>query len=117
MNTSNKILLFFLLPTIAPILYPPRTLVGGIIGIGLVVAAFIVLGLLLLRGIARALTLSIFIQGLNAIVRIMMFFPHATTPGGAIDLVYISTAVLSIGVSMYLLLRLDKVDVWAQMVH
>jgi hypothetical protein len=117
MSTIQKILLFFLLPAIAAILYPPQTFQSGILGIALVVVVFFLLGFMLLRGSTRALTLSIFIQGLNAIVRIMMFFPNATTPSGATDLAYILTSILSISLSIYLLLRLDETDIKIQMVY
>ena len=84
---------------------------SGIVGIILVVGMFIVLGVLLWRGTMRALTLSIFLQGLNAIVRIMMFFPHVTSAAGVADVAYIITSLLSIGISSYLLVRMDRVDI------
>jgi hypothetical protein len=118
MNNTQRILLFFVLPIIAPLLYPPALLqVGGLLVIGFEVILFLALGFALLRGSSTALTLSIFLQGLNVIVRLMMFFPHATTQAGTWDIAYVITSLLSMGISTYILLRLDRIDVRTQMVH
>jgi hypothetical protein len=67
-----------------------------------------------LRGRAWALTLSIFSQGFNVIVRVMMFFSHAVLLVGDQrnpDIAWIITALLAIGMSTWFLLRLDRTDV------
>jgi hypothetical protein len=117
MSTFKIILIFFLLPFLAPILFPPDLLVSGFLAVIITAVLFVGLGFLLLRGSARALTLAIFLQGLNAIVRIMMFFPHATFPNGSADIIYIVTSILSISLSVYLLIRLDQVDIRTRMVR
>ncbi len=116
MTTLQKILFFFVLPMITPLLFPPNTLLAGPIAIVLVMLLFGVLGILLMRGREQALTLAIFLLGLNAIVRIMMFFAGSTFSDGSPNYVYIVTSLLSISLSIYLLLRLDRVDVRTQMV-
>lgn len=116
LNTTKIILFFFLLPMIAPVLYPPRTIMAGYLAILFAMALFAALGFLLLRGSSQALTLMIFLQGLNAIIRIMMFFPNATFSDGSLNPAYVITSVLSIGLSIFLLLRLDQVDVRTRMV-
>lgn len=116
MKPIKKLLLFILLPTIAPLLYPPGALLGGLPVIAFGILVFLLLGILLLRGRSYALTLTIFIQGVNVIVRLMMFFPHAQFASGQIDYVYIIASSLSIALSTYILLRLDRVDVRRQMV-
>jgi hypothetical protein len=116
MKTSNRLFLFILLPAIAPLLYPPGTLIAGL---PILVFAFILLALLgvfVWRGRNWALTLMIFIQGLNVINHLMMFFAHAKTPQGEIDILYIVFAIASVALSTYLVLRLDRVDVRVQMV-
>lgn len=126
MSQNQRILLYFVLPTLAPLLFPPDWLaslvmsggslsVTGLILLLLVVGLFIFLGYLLMRGSSTALTLSIFLQGLNVIVRLMMFFPHVFEQGTFSPL-YVVSSILSIGLSMYLLMRLDKVDVRSTMV-
>lgn len=116
MTTTNRIVLFFLLPMIAPLLYPPSTLANALPIVILDVILFVILGIFLMRGSSKTLTLSIFIQGLNVITRLMMFFPHAAFPNGAWDVAYIVTSLVAMALSMYLLLRFDQVDVRATMV-
>ena len=69
MNPVKRILLFFVLPFIAPMLFPPATLRGASIGIGIAALLFIMMGFLLWRGRSLALTFSIFLQGMNVIIR------------------------------------------------
>lgn len=125
MTNTQRILLFFVLPTLAPLVYSPDILSGifasggsgGIITIVLVAALFVGLGFLLLRGRSAALTLSIFLQGLNVIIRTMMLLSKFTYSDGSINLPYMIAALISIGVSLYLVLRLDRVDVRTAMVR
>ena len=116
MKTSQKILFFFVLPIITPLLLPLKNLNNAWIGIIFVAALFGALGFLLLRGSSRALTLCIFLLGLNAIVRLMTFFQWSTFLDGTFNIPFILTSFLSIGLSIYLLLRLDRVDVRTMMI-
>jgi len=116
MQPSQRILLFFVIPAIAPLLFPLDWIQGIWIGVGLALLLFVALGFALTRGRSTALTLSIFLQGLNVIVRLMMFFPHAVSASGLADFPFIITSLLSMGLSIYLVLRLDKGDVRVQMV-
>lgn len=119
MSQTTRILYFFVLPIVAMLLYPPSMLIsGGGIGVLIfVLALFILLGVLLWRGRTLALTFSIFMQGFNVIIRLMMFFANIySVQSSQVDFAYLITAVLSIGLSMYLLLRLDQSDVRVQMV-
>lgn len=118
MSTSQKILLFFVIPIIAvPLIRPLQVILGSLeAAIIAIVVLFISLGFLLLRGNSTALTLSIFLQGLNVITYILMFFPNATYSDGTINIVYIITSLISMAISTYLVLRLDQVDVRTQMV-
>jgi hypothetical protein len=116
METTQKILIYFLLPMVAVSLGLSGTL-GLTVAAILSVILFGLIGLLLLQGRNQALTLTIFLQGLNVIVGIMMFFPHATYRDGTPNFTYIVTSVLGMSLSIYLLLRLDRVDVRTQMVR
>lgn len=116
MQPFQRILIFFVLPAIAPLLFPPEIIGGAWIAIVLDVLLFAALGFALVRGRLTALTLSIFLQGLNVIVRLMMFFPNAATPDGSWLYANIITSVLSIAISMYLVLRLDQVDIRSKMI-
>lgn len=115
MTVLQKILLFFVLPFIAPMLLPPRFYdpsVGGpilLLAVLLGVSA-VLIGPFLWFGRSTALTLAIFIQGLNVIIRLMMLFPNLYKQG-VYDIPWLITSVLSLGLSLYLVLRLDRTDV------
>jgi hypothetical protein len=115
MTKIKKFLLYFLLPLLAVMLMPPEVLISGYIAIILLVIVFAAVALLIYRGKARALTFAIFLQGLNGIIRILMFFPNSKGETGPIDYAFMITSILSIGLSIYLLIRLDQNDVRAQM--
>jgi len=115
MQLFQRILIFFVLPAIAPLLFPLEIIGGAWIAILLDVILFAVLGFFLIRHRMTALTLSIFIQGLNVVIRLMMFFPNSATPDGTWLYANIITSILSIAISMYLVLRLDRVDIRSQM--
>jgi hypothetical protein len=116
MSTFQRILFFFILPILAPLFLPPRMLEGGFLGIITEVILFAALGVFLMRGQSTVLKLSIFLQGLNVIIRMMMLFPHITFTDGTFDSAYTLTSVISIVLSLYLVLRLDRVDIRTQMV-
>ena len=54
-----------------------------------------------------ALTLCIFVQGLNVIARFLIMFPHATGEEGA-DLAFVITSLLGILLSSVILYVVDK---------
>ena len=118
MNNITRLLLFFILPLIAVMSYPPDLFSagGGTYILIFVVVVFALLAFLLYRGSSRALTLSIFIQGLNVIIRIMMFFNQAVPSPGQVNWSALIFSVLGLGLSSYLMLRLDKSDVRARMI-
>jgi len=116
MNQSLKLILFILLPILSVLMYPPSTLIGGLPIIAVAVVAFILLGVALWRGRNWALTLAIFIQGFNVIIRMMMFVSRVVPAPGSINLPFMITSLIAIGLSLWLLLRLDKVDVRRTMV-
>jgi hypothetical protein len=114
MKINNRILLFFVLPTLAPLILPPQTLLNGI-GAVVVAALLLISGYFLYRGSSSSLTLVIFLQGLNIITRMMLFFSTSVSEKGVADPIFAITAVLSIGLSLYLLFRLDAADVRSQL--
>ena len=117
MSTTLKVILFFVLPILAAFLYPPNILIGAI---GVLVVALILfcgLGYLLLQGRSLALTFSIFIQGINAIVRLMMFFSNGFSKAGDANYLYILTCLIGLILSIWLLTRLDRQDVRLTMIR
>ncbi len=116
MKNSTKFLFLILLPAIAPLIYPPSMILPGLPLIIIALILLALLGVVIWRGRSWALRLMIFIQGLNVIIHVMMFFSHAKSPDGLLDLPYILTSLISMVLSTYLLLRLDRVDIRTQMI-
>ncbi len=104
----------FFLQLIPLLIFPPSILADGLLAVGVVAVAILALGIMLLRRRAWALTMSIFIQGLNIVVRLMILFPHALLSGSAgkgVDVAFVVSSVLSIAISGWFLLRLDRPDI------
>ena len=111
MLQRNRLLPILIFQIIPLLLFPPSMFKGALPLIGFVALVFVGLGIALWRGRAWALTLSIFLQGFNIIIRIMMLFPHAFDKSGVMDGTYVIFAVLSISLSLWFLLRLDRPDI------
>jgi hypothetical protein len=111
MSKRSRFLLFFFLPILASFLYPPSTLIDTVGVLIVVLILFIGLGILLLQGRSLALTFSIFIQGINAIARLMMLFPNSFSKTGEVDVISLITCLAGLALSIWLLFRLDKSDV------
>ncbi len=116
MSIEKRILLFYVMPIIAILLYPPSTLLKGAGLLVFVVLVFVALGYLVWIGKSPALTMSIFLQGLNVVVRLMMFFSNAVKQGKSADILYIIFSLAGTILSVYLILRLDRADVRVHMV-
>ncbi len=117
MKTFERILFFFILPIVAVLLYPPKTLGAGAGVLAVVLVLFAILGYLLWRGFSLALTFSIFVQGMNVIIRLMMFFNSSVSAQGEANFVAIITILAGLALSFYLLVRLDRQDVRIQMIR
>ncbi len=121
MKTYTRALLFIVLPVIAPLLFPPSQFskVDPVLLGGATAGVALVIGVFLWQGYSLALTFSIFLQGFNVITRLMIFLSTAVTLNAnrqpQVDFLFIGLSVLSIGISLWVLLRLDRVDVHAQM--
>lgn len=110
---QKKFLIPIILLQIIPIvIFPLDTISAGLSIFGIVAFVFALLGFGLWRGRSWALSMSIFIQGLNIIIRMMMLFPHALRiDGNGWDISYILMATVSMAISTWFLIRLDKPDV------
>lgn len=116
MTTLQKLLFFIILPIVAILMYPPSFILSGLPVISVVAILYILLGVLIWRGRSLALTFAIFTQGLNVIVRLMMFFSNSFSKTGEPAFDYLGLTLLAMVLSMYLLLRLDKNDVRLMMI-
>ena len=109
---QKKILPIIVLQIIPLLLFPLNFLVSGWWAVLFMIVIFVLLGIALIRGKLWALTMSIFLQGINAVIRIMMFLPNAQNIAtGSLNLPFIITSTLSIILSVWFLLRLDKSDI------
>ncbi len=111
---QRRLAALYFLQLIPLLIFPPSILVEGVLAVGMVAVAIVALGFMLLRKRAWALTMSIFVQGLNIVVRLMMLFPHALLTGSAgksVDVAFIVSSILSIAISGWFLLRLDRPDI------
>ena len=119
MSARQRFALFFL-QWIPLLLYPPSTFESGLPVVGVVIAALLALGFVMWRGRNWALTLAIFLQGFNVIVRLMMLLSHAVGPessGSTVDIQYIVASLIAMSLSSWYLYRLDQPDTRVVMIH
>ena len=109
---QKKILPIIVLQIIPLLLFPFNLLASGWWAILFMIVIFVLLGIALIRGRLWALTMSIFLQGINAVIRLMMFLPNAQNIAtGSLNWSFVITGSLSIILSVWFLLRLDKPDI------
>lgn len=111
MRRSPLITAIFLLQGLPILLYPLPMIQSAPLAFSLIFLAFAALGFLALRGRAWAFTLSIFCQGMNVIVRLMMVWPNALSDEGVLNLGFVLAMLAGIIVSTWLLFRMDRPDV------
>lgn len=117
MDSLKRNIPLLLLQPLPLLLFPPALLAGVLLTearslIAIVLAIIWGLSWLVWRKRAWALTMSIFIQGLNVIVRVMMLLSNAVSQrsGGGLDVLYVVTSLLAIALSWLFLYRLDNQD-------
>ena len=116
MNALKRNAPLLLLQPLPLLLFPPALLTTDALPlIAIVVAVMWGLSWMVWRKRAWALTLSIFIQGLNVIIRVMMLLSNAVSASGDVNLGFIVTSVLAIVLSWLFLYRLDNQDLRAAM--
>lgn len=116
---DRKRLLLFAVIQILPLLILPPAMIfsGGGINTGAIalvaalVVIYVLLGWGLMRGRSWALTMSIFLQGMNVIVRLMMLFPNAVSKQGVWDVPLLIAFLIAITLSLWMMTRLDRPDV------
>lgn len=117
MNSLRRNVPILFLQPLPLLLFPPTFLANALPAIAIVIAVMWGLSWLVWRKQPRALTMSIFMQGLNVIIRVMMLLSTAVARGanGNVDVVYVVTSVLAIALSWLFLYRLDNQDLRAAM--
>lgn len=107
----KRLLPLIILQIIPLLIFPPSLLLSGLILVVILGLVFALLGWGLLQGKSWALTLSILLQGLNVIIRLMMFFPNSVDKNGFWDIPFVLTSLIAITASAWFMLRLDKADI------
>ena len=115
MDSLRRSIPLLLLQPLPLLLFPPALLADALPLIAIVIAIIWGLSWLVWRKIAWALTMSIFMQGLNVIIRVMMLLSNAVSQrsNGNLDVVYVVASVLAIVLSWLFLYRLDNQDLRA----
>jgi hypothetical protein len=111
MSTLNRFLLFCFLPVIAMLSYPLDYITEGFIGMVIVAAFILGLGMFIWRGSSRALTFAIFLNGMNVIIRMMMLLSTVINKQGVVNVQFGIAGMLGLIISFYIMLRLDQTDV------
>jgi hypothetical protein len=111
MGKNLRIILFFVLPILATIIYPPQSLVDSLAAVVAALLFFGLMGYWMWTRRSLALTFSIFVQGINVIIRLMMFFSNSVDTGGTPNLLFALTSVIGLAISVWLMIRLDGQDV------
>ena len=93
------------------LLYPPASLLSASpIILGFAILIFILVGYNLLQYRQWAKTITVFMQGLNIIIRIMLLLAHGANPiktGGGLNWDVIVFNLVAIAISVVILYRID----------
>jgi len=117
MGTFKKVFYFFILPLVAVLFYQPATLSAALSLLWVVVLVFLIMGLLLWYGYFKALTFMIFINGMNVIIRLMMLLSTSFNDQGVFNPSFTIFILVGAALSLFLVLRLDKVDMRQHMIR
>ncbi|MDH7488332.1 MAG: hypothetical protein QHH80_02350 [Anaerolineae bacterium] len=100
-----------ILQFIPTLMFPPAVLTSARITVlALPILLFAFLGWGLVRRRPWALTLSVFVQGFNVIVRVLMLLPRVVV-AGKLDVAWLVASILAVILSLVFLFLLEKPDV------
>lgn len=114
-DTPKPLIWIAALQVVAVLIIPPSILatISPVIW-GIILLIFALLGWSLLRRKAWARTASIFVQGFNIIVRLLVFLPNAkigTNVSSPWDFLFIATSIVSVVLSALVLYYIDQPDI------
>lgn len=96
---------------IPTLMFPPAVLASAKITVlALPLVLFALLGWGLVRRRPWALTMSVFVQGFNVIIRVLMLLPRVVT-NGRVDVAWLVFSILAVALSLVFLFLLEKPDV------
>jgi hypothetical protein len=111
-STQSRIISFVAIAQFVPlVLFPWNLSVGSAVAIAILLALSGFLGWALMRRKAWGRTLTIFVQGFNAIVRIITLFANVYQPESGLNVALLATYVASVALSIVLLSYIDRSDV------
>jgi F0F1-type ATP synthase membrane subunit a len=115
-DKTNRLIWAVAIGQIVPVLlYPPASLASASpVLLGLAVILFAVVGFYLIQRRGWAKILTIFFQGFNIIIRLMLVLSHGANPlkkGGGINVDVIVVSVLAIAISAIIMFRFDVPEV------
>ena len=99
------------MPLIALFSYPVNYISQGWTVISVMAIFIVVLGVFIWRRSQNALTFSIFLHGMNVIIRLMMLLSTVVNKQGNVNVSFAITGLLGLLLSFFIMLRLDKTDV------
>jgi hypothetical protein len=108
---SRLISLVVLTQFVALVLFPWPLRVSSVVFIAALVLLSVLLGWALYRRKPWGITLTIFVQGMNVIVRVITFFANVYTESEGLDIALLLTYVASVALSIVLLSSIDRPEV------
>jgi hypothetical protein len=112
MHDQQRMITFVALAQFVPlVLFPWSLTVSSAIFMVLLLALSAFLGWALMQRKAWGVKLTIFVQGLNVIVRIITFFANVYDASSGLDIALLLTYVVSVVFSVVLLSYIDKPEV------
>lgn len=112
MKKSSQTIKLVALAQIVPLaLFPWTWSLSSLIAIAIIAALCAVLGWALLQRKWWGRTLTIFVQGLNVIIRVITLFHNVYSTDGGLNVPLLATYVLSVVISVVILGHVDKPQV------
>jgi hypothetical protein len=93
------------------VLFPWPLRVSSVVVIAILALLAALLGAMLYRRKPWGITLTIFVQGINVIVRIITFFANVYTENEGLDVAFLLTYIVSVALSFVVLSSIDRPEI------
>lgn len=111
-ESRSRTILFVAVAQFVPlVLFPWGLSIGSVVAIAVLLALSVFLGWVLLRRKMWGVKLTIFVQGLNIVVRLITLFANVYDEASGVNVGLLITYVASAALSLYLLSTIDKSEV------